>query len=117
MWEHVKRYRTVAFHALYGVPCALVALMDGLRGVDFSPFFTQQTAAMIGSAVAVCAVFMHFFADSHFGSVRDDGTGGINTVVSPPIENPLPPDTVVNTAPAAPTPADAGHVMGGPPHA
>jgi hypothetical protein len=121
MWEHIKRYRTVAFHALYGLPCALVALLDGLRGVDFSPFFSQPTAAMIASGVAIGAVTLHFFADTHFGSIRDDGTGGINIAVSPPIENPLPPDTVVNTAPAAklssPTPADAGHVMGGPSHA
>ncbi len=84
MWEHIKRYRTVAFHALYGVPCALVALMDGLRGVDFSPFFSQHTAAMIASGVAIGAVVLHFFADTHFGSIRDDGTAGQNLGTLPP---------------------------------
>jgi hypothetical protein len=97
MWVYIKRYRTVLFHASYGVTFAIAALLGELRAIDLSPFFSPTVAPMVGSGIAVGAVVLHFFANAHFGSIRDDGTGGINTSVTPPIVNPMPPDTIVNT--------------------
>lgn len=101
MWLYVKRYRTALFHASYGIPFAVMALADNLRMIDLTPFFSPKYAPLVGSAVAVLAVTLHFFADAHRGSLRDDGSAGVNVSIMPPVQNPVPPDTIVNTEPPA----------------
>lgn len=78
MWTHVKRYRTVIWHAAYGLPCALMALVDGLRMVDtgalLGPFLPYEQVAFAGAFISLVSVVMHFFADTRPQSFRDDGT-------------------------------------------
>ena len=77
MWDRARRYRTVIWHSLYGVPCALLGLFDALRGVDLGPilngYMPTEKVAAIGVAISLTSIFMHFFADTRMQSLRDDG--------------------------------------------
>ena len=90
-------------HVSYGIPfCASDGMLaDNLRMIDLTPFFNPKYAPLVGSTVAVLAVTLHFFADTHRGSLRDDGSAGENVSLTPPVQNPVPPDTIVNTEPPA----------------
>jgi hypothetical protein len=76
VWEKLKAYRTVAFHAAYGLPLAVITALDAVKAVDLSPmlapFMTPQGVAAVGSGIAVTAVVLHAFSDTYRGSLRDN---------------------------------------------
>lgn len=75
MWAKVKsgvvHYRTVIFHAIYGVPCTAAALLDQLKIVDLNPIFGDKTAKYV-AMIAVGALIMHFLSDTKAFSLKDD---------------------------------------------
>lgn len=79
VWGKIKAYRTVLFHMAYGLPLAVMAVLDGVKVIDLGPllsqFMTPTAAAAAGVVVAVGSVVMHAYSDTYRPSLRDDCKG------------------------------------------
>jgi hypothetical protein len=76
MWERIKRYRTVLFHAAYGLPAAAAFAFDEFKSVDISPLLERAGVRLADIPLVLCliavgGVVLHVYADSRPGNLRD----------------------------------------------
>lgn len=75
MWNRINKYRSMCFHASYGIPMAVLFLFDQLRVVDLSPllglWLTPPIVGAAGTTIAIVSVVLHSYADTRSGELGD----------------------------------------------
>lgn len=83
MWETVKAWherlrgwRSVIFHSLYGVPAAVVTLLDMIGAIDITPilktFISVDQVPLALALIATGGVFFRWLTTTRLGCRPDD---------------------------------------------
>ena len=70
MFQRLKGYRTVLFHAAVGIPAVVLATLDYLKTFDFSQFFNSKTALLVLAGVNIAGIWLRFITDTRVGDSR-----------------------------------------------